>query len=376
MMSELTLRMGMIGGGTGAFIGPVHRMAARLDGSIECIAGALASSPERATESGRAIGLSDDRNYSSWQAMLDGERERADKVDFVTIVTPNPTHFEIARACVDAGFNVVIDKPMVETNAQADELASLVKQRGVLCAVMYNYTGYPMVKQARALIAAGELGTIRKVHVTYCQGWLAHPIEKDGQKQASWRAQGRGGAIADIGSHAENIAGYVSGLEIESLSANFSTFVENRSVDDDANVLLKYKGGAAGVIVASQVCIGSENDLRLSVHGTKGSLHWRQEQPNELRVMLDGKAEMIHRPGNAYLTPAAQSASRLPPGHPEGFIEAFANVYRNVASAIRANSTDAAAHDFPDVHAGARGVRFINAAIASSTNNGAWTPLQ
>jgi predicted dehydrogenase len=376
-MSKRTLRMGMIGGGMGAFIGPVHRMAARLDGGIDFVAGALASSPQKSIESGRAVGLADDRNYESWQAMLDAEAKRSggDCLDFVTIVTPNATHFEIARACVDAGFNVVIDKPMVATPEEADELALLVKKRGVLCCVTYNYTGYPMVKQARALVQSGEIGVIRKVHVTYHQGWLAHPLERQGQKQATWRAHGNGGAIADIGSHAENLARYVACLEIDSLAAKLNTFVPERRVDDDANVLLRFQGGATGVLIASQICIGSENDLRISVHGTSGSLHWQHERHSELRLMLDGQAEVIHRAGNAYLDARAQSASRLPPGHPEGFIEAFANIYRSVASAIHAGSTDGPQHDFPDVTSGVRGVRFINAAIESSRQNGAWLPL-
>lgn len=375
-----TLHMGMVGGGSGAFIGPVHRMAARLDDSFAFVAGALASSPDKAIESGKALGLTDDRNYPTWQAMLAAERMHVGeaRLDLVSIVTPNATHHDIACAFIDAGFNVLIDKPMTTSAAHAAELSTLAAQRKVICCVSYNYTGYPLIKQARALIAAGELGEIRKVHATYCQGWLAHPIERDGQKQAAWRSDPQtsgGGAIGDIGSHAENLVRYVTGLEITSLSAQLNTLVAGRSVDDDANVLLKFNNGAIGLLVASQICIGSENDLQLSVYGTKGSLHWRQEQPNALRVMLDGKPEMIHRPANAHLAPNAVSASRLPPGHPEGFIEAFANVYRNVASAIRAGSTDGKAHDFPGAEAGVRGVKFIATAIESSKRGSAWLDL-
>ena len=380
-MSKRTLRMGMVGGGKGAMIGPVHRMAAQLDGEIALVAGALSSSPEKSLESGRDIGLAEDRNYESWHAMLEAEQKRSgdDRLDFVTIVTPNATHFEIARAFMNAGFHVVIDKPMVTTPAEADELTALAAQRSVICAVTYAYTGYPLVREARALVRDGALGELRKVHVSYRQGWLAQPIERDGHKQADWRTDaarsGGGGAIGDIGSHAENLASYVTDLEIESISAQLNTFVAGRDVDDDANVMLRFRGGAAGVLIASQICVGSDNDLRISVHGTKGSLHWRQESPNELRFMLQGKPTALLSAGGGQLSQAARQSCRLPAGHPEGVIEAFANIYRGVACAIRAGSTDGETHDFPDVHAGARGVRFIHAAIASSKRNGAWVQL-
>ena len=381
-MWQRRLNMGMVGGGLGAMIGPVHRMAAQLDGEIALVAGALSSTPTKSLESGRAIGLPEERTYPDWQTMLEAERGRdgAHRLDFITIVTPNATHFEIARAFVDAGFHVVIDKPMVAMPAEADELAALVAKRGVVCAVMYSYTGYPMVREARAMVEAGLLGEIRKVHVVYRQGWLAKPIEQQHQKQADWRTDpsrsGGGGAISDIGSHAENLAGFITGLEIESLAAQLNTFVPERRVDDDANVLLRFKQGAAGVLVASQICIGSENDLRISVHGSKGSLHWRQESPSELHVAREGSPPAVLNAGAANLSGAALKSCRLPPGHPEGVIEAFANVYRGVASAIRAKSTDSEAHGFPDVHAGVRGVKFINAAIESSRRGGAWLPLK
>lgn len=375
------LRMGMVGGGIGAMIGPVHRMAAQLDGEIVMVAGALSSTPEKSLRSARDIGLPEDRSYPDWGAMLETERKRGDdRLDFVTIVTPNVTHFDIARAFVDAGFNIVIDKPMVATNEQADELSSLVEARGVHCCVTYSYTGYPMVKHARAMVHGGELGEIRKVHVTYHQGWLAQPIEDDGNKQASWRTDpslaGAGGAVSDIGSHAENLAGYVTGLELDSIAAQLNSFVGGREVDDDANVMLRFKGGAAGVLVASQICIGSDNDLRISVHGSKGSLHWRQESPHELHVMTAGEPVRTFHAGGSKLGGAAQAACRLPAGHPEGVIEAFANLYRSFAATIRGESAGGPEPDFPDARVGARGVHFINAAVKSSEQGGAWMKLE
>lgn len=381
-MSERTLRLGMVGGGQGAFIGAVHRTAAALDGVFLITAGALSSTPERSRASGTAIGLPDDRNYPDWRAMLDGELRlpRDSRIDAVAIVTPNDTHFEIARAFTQAGFHVLCDKPLVHTSAQAAELVRSVRSAGTMFAVSYNYSGYPLVKQARELIAAGAIGRVRRVSVEYHQGWLAANLEQSGQKQAAWRTDparsGAAGALGDIGSHAEQLVAYVTGLELESICVDLSTFVPGRRVDDDAGMLLRFVGGARGALTASQVCVGCENDLRLRVWGETGGLDWRQEQPNELHLATLGEPERVLRRGNDYLGPAARSATRLPPGHPEAFFEAFANVYRAFGAAIRAGATGleaAAQHDFPGILDGARGVHFIETALASARSDVRWT---
>jgi predicted dehydrogenase len=389
--------MGMVGGGRDAFIGAVHRMAARLDGEIELVAGALSSTPEKSIASGREVGLDHDRNYSSWREMLEREGAKPQAApDFVTIVTPNHSHFEIARAFAERGFNLVIDKPMVTTVEQAEELARTIKERNIICCVTYNYSGYPMVKQAREMIRSGDLGDIRKVIVEYNQGWLATRLEDSKQKQAAWRANpelaGEGGAIADIGSHAEQLVSYVTGLEIEALCADLSSIVPGRTLDDDANILLRFKGGARGVMIASQVCIGECNHFRLRVWGTKAGIEWQQESPNHLTFNpIDGPERIYHR-GESYLCDAAKAATRLPPGHPEAFIEAFANVYRGFANALRRSASKPLAPgfaggetapgraipdlDFPTVEDGVRGVRFIHAAVNSSRAGAVWIPFK
>lgn len=369
------LRLGMVGGGQGAFIGAVHRMAAALDGLYTLTAGALSSTPERARASGAALGLDPERTYTSWQEMI--ERERAlspdRRIQVVSIVTPNATHFEIANALVAAGFHVVCDKPMVTTTAEAEALVEAVERAGVLFAVTYNYTGYPMVHQAAEMVRTGAIGRIRKVFVEYHQGWLASPIEREGQKQAAWRLNpaqaGSGGAIGDIGAHAENLLAAVTGLEIESLCADLTSFVPGRALDDDASILLRFRGSAKGVLTVSQVCIGEQNNLTLRIHGDRGSLAWRQETPDQLlHARADGSTTILVR-GGPGLAPEAAQATRLPGGHPEGFIEAFANIYRAVAEAIRDGRTTG---PFPSVHDGARGVRFIERAVAS---RGSWLPF-
>ena len=384
-MMNSKLRMGIVGGGRGAFIGPVHRMAAELDGEIACIAGALSSTPETSIASGRAWRFADDRNYESWEQMLQREskRPRDDRVDFVSIVTPNHLHFPIARAFVDAGFNVVLDKPMVHTSAQARELIDLVARRGVLFAVTYNYSGYPMVRQAAEIVRGGQIGAVRKVIVEYLQGWLAGRLEDTGQKQADWRTDpgraGLAGAVGDIGSHAENLVAIVTGLRIESLCAQTSTFVPGRRLDDDAAVLLRFKGGASGILTCSQVCIGEENNLRLRVYGERGSIQWMQEQPNQLVVAdREGIVRVISRRA-AGTSESALRASRLPSGHPEGFIETFANIYRGFAEAIRARQANrqptGLALEFPTVFDGARGVAFIEQVIASGRDGATWVDM-
>lgn len=371
------LTLGMIGGGQGAFIGAVHRMAAALDGSFRLVAGALSSTPEKSLASARELGLAADRSYPDWRAMLKGElsRDAADRIDAVSIVTPNATHFEIALAFVEAGFAVICDKPMVVSSEQAAELCAAVERMrgaGAVFVVTYNYTGYPMVKEAASLVRGGEIGDIRKVFVEYHQGWLASAIEKADHKQASWRQNpamaGGGGAIGDIGTHAENLVSFVTGLEIESLCADLTSFVPGRRLDDDASVLLRFRGGAKGVLTASQVCIGEQNALTLRVHGTRGSIAWKQEEPNTLWVHREDRSEMRVR-GVRPSAAAVGAASRIPPGHPEGFIEAFANIYRGAAEAIHAKKNGGApgvlALDVPTVHDGARGVRFVEAVVAS-----------
>lgn len=382
------LNYGMIGGGQGAFIGAVHRMACALDQQAILSAGALSSNPQRAIASARDLNLPPDRSYPSWQDMLERESSRApaDRLDFVSIVTPNDSHHAIALAFVDAGFNVVLDKPMCHTSAQATDLARAVDRTGVVLAVTYNYTGYPLVKEAARLCRAGTLGTIRKVFVEYHQGWLATPLEQSGQKQADWRTDparsGIAGAVGDIGSHAENLVATVTGLRLESLCADVTTFVQGRRLDDDASVLLRFHGGARGVLTCSQVCVGEENNLSLRVYGSDAALSWRQEEPNRLELIpRDGPRQIITR-GSGGVGPDAKLATRLPAGHPEAFIEAFANIYRAAFDAIRARAARTYAGEraappssppaYPTVHDGARGVRFIEKVIESGHAGGTW----
>lgn len=374
------LRYGMVGGGEGAFIGAVHRHAMALDHRYELTAGALSSTPQKARRSGEALGLSPDRNYPTWEAMLEGElaRPAGERIDIVVVVTPNHVHYPVAKAFAEAGFNVVSDKPLVHTTEQANDLVETVRRTGVVFGVTYNYTGYPMVKEARAIVQRGELGALRKVVVGYHQGWLATRLEETGAKQAEWRTDparsGAAGAIGDIGSHAENLVSTVTGLELEAICADLTTFVPGRRLDDDGNLLLRFKGGAKGVLIASQVEIGHENDLVLQVYGEEGSLTWRQEDPNELwYAPLEGTVELLRR-GNPYLGEEAKRATRLPSGHPEAFLEAFANVYAEIADAVlRREAGRDPAGDFPTVEDGARGVRFIERTVASAGSDTKWT---
>lgn len=380
------LKLGMVGGGKDAFIGAVHRMAARLDGEIEFTAGALSSTPEKARESGRELGLAGDRNYGSWEEMLERElaRPEGERIDLVSIVTPNHLHYPVAKAFTEAGFDVVCDKPMVLNSEQAADLIRAVEEAGTVFAVTYNYTGYPMVKEARRLVQSGRLGELRKIIVEYNQGWLATKVEDTGAKGAEWRTDpsrsGIAGAMGDIGSHAENLVATITGLELEELSADLTAFVPGRRLDDDGNLLLRFVGGAKGVMVASQIAVGEENDLRIRVYGTEGGLTWHQEDPNYLVFKpLEGPMQVLKR-GHGYLGASAQHNSRLPTGHPEAFIEAFANVYRNVARTIRARREGRQPSpedlDFPTVYDGARGVHFIETAVASSHSDQKWTPAR
>ena len=381
------LRYAMVGGGRDAFIGAVHRNAMALDGQYEFVAGALSSTPERSRASGAELGLADDRNHGTWQELLVDELQRppGERIDVVVIVTPNHLHHDVAHAFVDAGFHVVCDKPLVHTSAQAEALRDLVAARGTLFAVTYNYTGYPMVREARELVRAGAIGAARKVVVEYHQGWLAGALETSNNKQSTWRTDparsGPAGAMADIGSHAENLVSVVTGLELESLCADLSSFGAGRVLDDDAGLLLRFAGGARGVMSASQIAAGNENDLRLRVMGERGMLDWRQEEPNVLvHAPVDGPRRILTRnsPG---LSEAARRACRLPPGHPEGFIEAFANLYLGVAADLRLRESAGRAAtreeaDYPRVEDGARGVRFIEKTIASSRSSMKWTAMR
>ncbi|ATB41677.1 oxidoreductase [Cystobacter fuscus] len=379
------LRYAMVGGGRDAFIGAVHRRAMALDGQMELVAGALSSDPDKARASGRDLGLADARNHGRWEDLLADELKRPvdERIDFVSIVTPNHVHYPVARAFAEAGIHVVCDKPLVHTSAQAEQLVRTVERTGIVFGVTYNYTGYPMVREARALVRGGVLGELRKVTVEYNQGWLATHVEAQGNKQAGWRTDpeksGAAGAIGDIGSHAENLAATVTGLEIEAICADLGSLVPGRRLDDDGNLLLRWRGGVRGVLVASQIAAGFENDLRLRVFGSAGSLEWRQEEPNHLvHAPLDGPRRILTR-GSPWLSESSRRACRVPSGHPEAFIEAFANVYLGVAADIRARlagvRADPIAADYPRVTDGARGVRFIEKTVESAASERKWTPM-
>lgn len=372
----------MVGGGHGGFIGAVHRIAARIDDEYELCAGALSSDPERARASAQEIGLATDRAYGSYQEMLTAESAREDGMEAVAVVTPNHTHYPIAKAALDAGFHVICDKPMTVTVEEAIALQVAAKASGRILAVTYNYSGYPMVRQARAMVAAGELGKIRVVQAQYAQDWLSEAIEADGQKQAEWRTDpaksGPGGCIGDIGTHAFHLACFVSGLELDALCADLSSFVDGRRLDDNAHVLLRFKGGAKGMLWSSQVAVGNENNIQLGIYGDKGGIQWRQEQPNELTFAVLGETpRRITRGGPAALD-ATLSATRVPAGHPEGYLEAFATIYREVATAIRAargGREPVAGTLFPTGDDGRKGVQFVEAAVRSSDAGGSWVEL-
>lgn len=377
------LRYGMVGGGPGAFIGAVHRRAAELDGLAELVAGAFSTDPERSRAQGEALHLDPARVYGSYEEMAAREAERpvGDRIDVVVIVTPNHVHYPAARAFIERGFHVICDKPMTTTLGDAESLCRLVKEHGVVFALTHNYSGYPLVKQARAMVRDGALGELRKVVVEYTQGWLSTLLEQGGQKQADWRtdpARAGAGVLGDIGSHAEQLARYVTGLEIERMCADVGTVVEGRRVDDDANLLLRYEGGVRGILHCSQVAAGEENRINLRVYGSKASLEWSQEEPNQLVVRHGDAPLQLLKRGNAYLSPEAQRAARLPSGHPEAFFEAFANVYGNALRTIAARVTgidpDPADLDFPTVQDGAAGVHFIETALRSgrAAEGGRW----
>src|ERR1043165_3648138 len=375
----------MVGGGRGAFIGGVHRLCARMDGQYERVAGALSSDPERAKESGAELGLARDRVYTNFADMAAAEAHRAggDGIEVVSIVTPNDSHHAIARAFLDRGIDVICDKPMTTTVADALDLVQTVQRTGLVFGVTHNYTGYPMVRQAREMIAAGGLGEIRVVNVEYVQDWLTTKGEDTGQKQAAWRVDpsraGAGGSLGDIGTHAHNLACFVTGLAVRELAADVSRMVPGRKLDDNAHILLRFEHGARGMLWSSQVAPGNENGLRLRVYGEKGGLEWDQEHPNQLRFTPTGKPPQMLSRGGPSLGAAAPRATRIPSGHPEGYPEAFANLYRGLAEQIRARRAhrepEPAALVVPTVKDGADGVRFIHAAVESSERTAAWVRL-
>jgi len=381
-MAAVQIRMGMIGGGKNAFIGAVHRIAANIDGQIELVCGALSSDPETAKESGKLLFLAEDRNYGTYQEMIEKERLLpADvRMHFVTIVTPNFAHFAPAMLALENGFHVVIDKPISLTLAEAKQLEAKVKETGLVLCLTYTYSGYPMVKQARQMVKDGAFGKIRKVLVEYPQGWLSLPSERDGNKQSSWRTDpaksGISGCMGDIGTHAAQLAEYISGLEITQLCADLNIVVEGRPLDDDGNVLLKFNNGANGVLVASQIAAGEENALKIKVYGEKGGLEWHQEEPNTLKVKWLDAPSQLYRTGQGYLSAVAQYNARTPAGHPEGYLEAFANIYRNFASTLQAKlagqTPTAEMLDFPGVEEGVRGMAFIENVVASSQSEQKW----
>jgi len=378
------LRMGLIGGGQGAFIGRVHATAAILDNRAQLVAGALSSNPEKAKASAPDYDIPAERAYGSYQEMVAAEPKRADKVDFVSVATPNHTHFEIAKAFAEAGFNVICDKPMTFDLKQAEQLAEAVKKSGVVFALTHNYTGYPLVRQARAMVQAGELGEINAIRASYIQGWLRSRLEKSGQKQASWRTDpkqsGAAGCFGDIGTHAYNLGRFITGLIPDQISCLLKVFESGRALDDYGVAAIRYQNGALGIVTASQITHGRENDIWIEVDGTKASLEWHQEEPNKLIVRQNGEPMKVYtRGGGPYLKPAAAGATRIPAGHPEGFFEAFANVYAaafdDIAKRAGGASFEKTDTVYPNVLDGVDGMNFITQCVASAKQDGHWVPL-
>jgi len=383
------LKMGMVGGGPGAFIGEVHRKAARMDGEIELVAGAFDINPRKSKQMGRQLCLDKSRIYGDYKEMIAKETEllQGERIDFVSITTPNNWHFPIARDFLKAGFHIMCEKPMTFNVAEAKELKKLVKKTGLVFGLMHNYTGYPMVKLARDMARGGELGDIRKIVVQYPQGWLSTFLEKTGQQQASWRTDpkqsGGSGCMGDIGTHAENLAEYITGLKIKQMCADMNIFVKGRKLDDDGNCLLRFDNGASGVLHASQISVGEENNLAIWIYGEKKGLEWHQEHPNYLYVKDQNGPEQIWKRGNEYVAdkcPAAARGTRLPAGHPEAFLEAFANNYKNFAETVSAyilgEKPDSAALDFPSVDDGLRGMLFIDTLLESNKSKVKWTRMK
>ncbi|MBN1508765.1 MAG: Gfo/Idh/MocA family oxidoreductase [Sedimentisphaerales bacterium] len=389
MKLDRKLRMGLIGGGPGAFIGDVHRKASRLDGEIELVAGAFDINPTKSKEMGKHLALNPNRVYNDYNQMIKAELALppGERIDFVAVTTPNNWHFPIARDFLKAGFHVMCEKPMTIASKEAKELQRLVARKGLVFGLMHNYTGYPMVKLARDMVRKGDVGNIRKIVVQYPQGWLATALEKTGQMQASWRTDpkqsGAGGCVGDIGTHAANLSEYISGLKIAQICANLNTFVPGRPLDDDCNCILKFDNGASGVLHATQIAIGEENNLAIWIHGEKASLEWHQEHPNYLYVRRLDKPEEVWKRGNGYVgaySAAAGRGTRLPSGHPEAFLEAFANNYMNFCETVKCHiageKPGELALDFPSVDAGVRGMLFIETVVASSKSKQKWMPFK
>jgi len=377
------IRLGMVGGGQGAFIGAVHRLAARMDDQYVFLAGALSADAKRARASGEELGLAPDRIYSDYREMAKAEAKRDDGVEAVSIVTPNNVHVPAAIAFIDAGIHVICDKPLAFSLAEAKGLErKLAKKPDIVFALTHNYSGYPMVRQAREMVRAGELGEIRVVQGEYPQDWLTNPIEREGQKQATWRTDpkqtGAGGAVGDIGTHTYQLACFMSGLAVDELAADLTTFVKGRKVDDNVNVMLRFKGGARGMIWASQVSPGNENGLKIRIYGSKGGLEWTQADPNYLWYTPFGETKRLITRGGAGSGTAAARVTRVPPGHPEGYLEGFANLYTEVARAIRAKREGRKVEEgvtFPGIADGVAGMAFIEACVKSSAKNGKWVKV-
>ncbi|SFV33074.1 Predicted dehydrogenase [Devosia crocina] len=372
------IRLGMVGGGTGAFIGYVHRIAARLDGDYDLVAGALSSRPEVAKESGKNLGLAEDRIYTSYEEMAKAEAARPDGIEAVSIVTPNHMHFGPTKAFLEAGIHVICDKPITSTLEDARKLLEIQPKNGAKFLLTHNYTGYPLIRQARELVASGALGTLRVVQAEYAQDWLTEAVEQSGTaKGAEWRTDparsGAGGAIGDIGTHAYNLLRFVTGLKTEAVSADLTAFVPGRQLDDNVHIMLRFQGGAKGMLWASQVAVGKENGLQLRIYGDKGGLEWSQENPNYMWFTEFGKPrQLLTRGGSISVPPAASMNVRIPSGHPEGYLEAFATLYSQFASVIRGEGGDAEGL-LPTIADGIEGMQFITASVQSSKNDSKWT---
>lgn len=379
------IRMGMIGGGPGAFIGAVHRIASRIDGQTELVCGAFSSNPEKSKQAGEELFLNPERVYNSYHEMFEKESKlpEGERMDFVSIVTPNHLHFEPAKMALEHGFHVVLDKPMTLNLAEAKELKTVVDKTGLLFCLTHTYTGYPMVKQAKHFIKNGNLGNIRKIYVEYPQGWLSTSLETEGNKQAAWRTDpsksGVAGSMGDIGTHAANLAEYVSGLRITKVCADINTVVPNRALDDDGSVLMKFDNGASGVLMVSQVAAGEENCIKIRVYGEKGGVEWKQDEANTLLVKRIDKSVEIVRTGGPGNYPEVLFNTRTPAGHPEGYLEAFANLYRNFALCLRARLNNEQPKpewlDFPDAEDGVRGMLFIEKVIESGRREKKWIEM-
>lgn len=387
-MKNRKLRMGMVGGGVGSFIGGVHRLAANLDGQIELVCGAFSSSPEKSKQTGAELYLDENRVYGSFKEMMEAESKLPDneRMDFVSIVTPNHVHAEPALLAMENGFPVIIDKPLCFNMDEALSIQKKVKETGLPFALTHTYTGYPMVKQARKMVADGVIGTVRKIMVEYPQGWLSEKLEAGDNKQASWRTDpsksGKAGAYGDIGTHAANMAEYVSGLNITKVLSQLSIIVEGRLLDDDASAMLEFEGGVPGVLACSQVSAGEENNIKIRVYGEKGGIEWQQEDNNSLQVKWNGKPNELYRTGvdNGYLSENALANTRIPSGHPEGYLEAFANIYRNFALHLRAHAAgedhNREVYDYPEVDEGVHGMALVDAVVESTEKGNIWVNVE